>query len=59
MSQRNSLFFIVPDKYKYISTNTGSENILFYQHPYNKTGLFVQFTIPQSGKFKLLYITNN
>jgi len=31
------------DKYKDISSNPLRNNILFYQHPYNKIIIFVQF----------------
>jgi hypothetical protein len=52
MRQRYSLIFIVYDKYKDISTNTWSGNILFYQHPYNNSDLFVHLS--SSEKFNSL-----
>jgi hypothetical protein len=58
-SQRNSLFFVVTHKYRDISTNTWSENILFYQHPYNKIARFVQIRAHETGKLKLICISNN
>jgi hypothetical protein len=34
MRQINNLFIIASDKYKYISTNTKINYILFYQQPF-------------------------
>jgi hypothetical protein len=51
MRQRYSLIFIVYDKYKDISTNTWSGNILFYQHPYNNSDLIVQLTSSEKTYF--------